>query len=73
MNKHTFGEPGQGFHATRILGYALHDIVGTILVAWIVSYIAGIPLIYSIVGWFIAGEVLHWYFGVETAFMKLFA
>jgi hypothetical protein len=72
MNKHTFGEPNQGFHATRIMGFALYDIVGTIVVAWIFSYVTRISFAYSLLGWFVAGEVLHWYFGVETAFMKLF-
>ena len=73
MNKHTFGEPGTGFHATRIMGYALYDILGTISVALLFSYFTNISVLYSIIGWFVAGEVLHWYYGVETAFMKLVA
>lgn len=72
MDKHTFGEPGQGFHATRIMGFALYDIVGTIVVAGIFSYFTRISFAYSLLGWFVAGELLHWYFGVETSFMKLF-
>ena len=72
MDKHTFGEPGKGFHATRIFGFALYDILGTILIAWLFSYFTGISIWVSLLGWFITGEVLHWYFGVQTAFMKLF-
>ena len=72
MDKHTFGEPGTGFHATRIGGFALYDTLGTILFALLTSYFFKISVFWSIVGWFVAGEVLHWYFGVETAFMKLF-
>ena len=71
MDKHTFGEPGTGFHATRIMGYALYDILGTIAVALLFSYFTNISVLYSIIGWFVAGEVLHWYYGVETTFMKL--
>lgn len=71
MDKHTFGEPGTGFHATRIGGFALYDTLGTILIALLFSYFTRIPVLYSIIGWFVAGELLHWYFGVETAFMKM--
>ena len=71
MDKHTFGEPKQGFHATRIFGFALYDTLGTIGIAFVFSYFTGISIWYSLLGWFVAGEVLHWYFGVETAFMKL--
>jgi hypothetical protein len=73
MDKHTFGEPGTGFHATRIMGYALYDIVGTVVIALLFSYFTNISVLYSIIGWFVAGEVLHWYYGVETTFMKLVA
>lgn len=72
MDKHTFGEPGTGFHATRIGGFALYDILGTIVLALLTSYFFNISVFWSIVGWFVAAEVLHWYFGVQTAFMKLF-
>ena len=72
MDTHTFGEPGTGFHATRFMGFALYDTLGTILIAIAFSYFTGVSLLYSVIGWFVAGEVLHWYFGVQTAFMKLF-
>ena len=71
MDKHTFGEPGTGFHATRIMGYALYDIIGTIVLALLFSYFTRISVWYSLIGWFVAGELLHWYFGVETAFLKV--
>ena len=72
MDKHTFGEPRIGFHATRFMGMALYDILGTIGLALLFSYITGVSIWYSLIGWFVAGELLHWYFGVHTAFMKLF-
>lgn len=70
MDKHTFGEPNKGFHATRIMGFALYDILGTILIAWLTSWYFGISIWYSLLGWFVAGELLHWWFGVKTAFMN---
>jgi hypothetical protein len=72
MNKHSFGEPSTGFHATRFMGMALYDILGTIGLALIFSYFTGISIWVSLLGWFVAGEILHWYYGVETAFIKLF-
>jgi hypothetical protein len=72
MNKHTFGEPGTGFHATRFMGMALYDILGTIGLALLFSYFTGLSIVYSLLGGVVAGELLHWYFGVDTAFMKLF-
>ena len=69
MDKHTFGEPKEGVHATRIMGFALYDILGTIGLALIFSYFTKISILYSIIGMFIFGEVLHWWFGVQTAFL----
>ena len=65
-----FGEPNKGFHATRIGGLALYDILGTIGLALATTYFFNISLLWSLVAWFVLGEVLHWYFGVKTAFMK---
>lgn len=65
-----FGEPNKGFHATRIGGFALYDIVGTIILAYITSYFVG-HFVYCLVGWFIAGELCHYIFGVKTAFIVL--
>ena len=66
-----FGEPGTGFHSTRFLGIALYDTIGTILIAIVTSYVFKISLVYSIVGWFVAGEVLHYAFGTNSAFLKM--
>jgi len=71
MNKHSFGEPKKGFHATRIFGFALYDILGTIGLALIFSYFTGISIWYSLLGWFVVAELLHWYFGVQTEFLRI--
>jgi len=70
MDKHSFGEPNTGFHATRIMGFALYDIVGTIVLAWLFSYFTHFSFLYSLIGMFVIGEILHWWFGVKTAFLK---
>jgi len=64
------GTPGQGVHAARIFGLSINDIIGTILIAIITSYFYKISLLYSFIGWFVLGEVLHYAFGTNTAFLQ---
>ena len=66
------GVRGQGFHSTRILGFALNDILGTLALAFITSYIFNSSLLYNFLVWFILGELLHLAYGVDTAFLELF-
>jgi len=61
------GEPGKGFHSWRIGNIAVGDVIATIVVAVITSYVWDVSLLYSLIGWFVAGEVAHWVFGVPTA------
>jgi hypothetical protein len=64
-----FGVPEKGFHAKRLFGFALGDTLGTIGLALIVTYFFKVPVWKSIVGMFVLGEVLHYAFGVQTAFL----
>jgi len=68
--KDIFGLPNQGVHRTRIFGYALVDIIFTIIGAWIFSWVFKVKFWISLLGLFILGEVLHAIFCVETAFIK---
>jgi len=65
------GEPGKGIHAQRIFGLALNDTLMTIAAAAITAYIFNINFILSFTAWFVAGEVLHWLFGTDTAFLRM--
>ena len=65
--RYIFGIPGEGFHSTRIFGYALNDIIGTIFIAIITSYTWRVPIPQSLLGWFLVGEILHYVFGTQTA------
>lgn len=69
--KDIFGKPKTGFHSKRIFGLALGDTVGTILLGLMFSWFFRFSLFYSIVGMFILGEVLHYYFGAQTAFLDM--
>ena len=62
----SLGIPKQGVHASRIAGFALNDILATIVVAILTTFIFKISLINSILIWFIGGEVLHYIFGTQT-------
>ena len=65
------GIPGQGVHAQRFYGFALNDTLATLVAALLTSLFFKVPILYSILGWFIGGEVLHYVFCVDTAFMKM--
>ena len=63
------GTPGEGFHSARIGGLAFNDIIGTLALAGATSYASKISFLRSAFYWFLAAEVLHWSFGVHTAFL----
>lgn len=69
--KDIFGKPKTGFHSTRLFGLAVGDTLGTILLGLLFSWIFEFSLMYSIVGMFVLGEILHYWFGVQTAFLTL--
>jgi len=65
------GVRGQGVHSSRFLGFALNDIIATIVVAILTSYAFNISFFYSLFSWLFLGEVLHYIYGVDTAFLEL--
>jgi len=65
------GVPGEGVHKQRFLGLALNDTLATVVAALLTTWLFDIPFLYSILGWFIAGEFLHYTLGVNTAFLKM--
>ena len=64
------GTPSEGIHSSRIYGFALNDILGTLALAGITSYTAKISYMRSVFVWFALAEVLHYAFGVQTAFLE---
>jgi hypothetical protein len=68
---HILGVPGEGVHAQRFMGLALNDTIATVVAALLTAWIFKISFLYSLIGWFVAGEVLHYAFGVNTAFLKM--
>jgi hypothetical protein len=64
-----FGKPNEGAHSTRFAGYAVVDSIATILLAILITYIWRVSLWKSIISLFILGEIMHYLFGVQTAFL----
>ena len=64
------GRAGEGVHATRVLGMSLNDWLMTILVAGLMAWLFKLDFVYTLVALFVLGEVLHYIFGVKSAFLK---
>ena len=71
QHKDMFGKPGQGAHSYRILNIAVVDVVATILVAVLFSYVFQTPLLYTTIGMFILGILMHRVFCVRTTVDKV--
>jgi hypothetical protein len=69
--KYILGIPGQGFHAARFMGVARNDTIGTVVLALSTAWLFKINVLVSLAVWFIGGEVLHYAFGVQTAFLTM--
>ena len=71
--KDIFGKPNIGIHEKRFLGYALNDIIGTIILSYILQYFyKDISLIKLFIIMFLIGQICHIIFCVDTQFIKLF-
>lgn len=67
--KDILGIPKKGFHESRLFGFALNDTLGTIVLAGIIAYIWRLHFWKTLFWTFVIGEVLHYLFGVQTAFL----
>lgn len=69
--RYALGIPGQGVHSTRFLGFAVFDWVATFLLAAFTAFITKTEYWSNLIFWFIIGEILHYYFGTQTAFLTM--
>jgi len=69
--RNMFGAPNTGAHQYRFMGLAIVDVVLTVLVAWLLSYWAGWPLGWTVLGAFLTGIVAHRMFCVRTTVDRL--
>ena len=64
--KHVFGIPKQGVHELRFLNTAVIDLLMTLFLASVITYLTDIPLVLTIIGSLVFAVVLHILFGVPT-------
>lgn len=64
------GEARTGVHSIRLFDFAVVDTVLTIIAAYLTAQAFKINLWLSLAIWFIGGEVLHYVFGVRSAFLE---
>jgi hypothetical protein len=69
--RHILGVEKKGFHKKRIFGFALNDILGTIIIASLYGYYANINIIKSNVILFLIAIILHKIFCVKTTLNNL--
>jgi hypothetical protein len=58
--------PGEGIHK-HFLGVAAADVIGTFILAWLISAITALPAIPLLAALFVLGFLAHWLFCVDTA------
>jgi uncharacterized membrane protein (DUF373 family) len=64
--KNIFGEPRKGIHKYRIADIAIVDVVGTIVVSWLISYFMQYSFWKTLTVLFLLGIILHRLFNVRT-------
>ena len=69
--KNILGKPKEGIHSYRFFGFALADIILTFIGAFFISYFSKISFLYSLIGFFILGIILHKLFCVRTTLDKI--
>jgi hypothetical protein len=69
--KNAFGELKTGIHSYRIMDVAVLDFGVTAIVAYIISLLSGVKFVYSFIGLFLAGILIHRLFCVRTTIDKL--
>jgi hypothetical protein len=67
--KFLFGVPEQGFHETRFMGLALYDTLGTLVISVLLAIWWKLSIWKTFLYLFVLGEVLHYLFGTQTAFL----
>jgi len=69
--KNALGEPGKGIHSYRLFGFAIADVIMTIIGAFLIAYFLKLSFIKTLLVLFLTGIVLHRLFCVRTTIDKL--
>jgi len=66
-----FGKPNEGIHSYRIFNIAIVDLILTVIVVIILSYMFNLNFIYLLIIVLLLGIILHRVFCVKTTVDKL--
>lgn len=61
----------EGFHSWRIFDIAILDVIGTIFIAYCLSFAFKLSFLKTIIVLFIIAEILHWLFCVDTTIIRV--
>ncbi len=61
-----FGKPKVGFHSYRLFNIAVNDVIGTLVLSYILAKVKKISYTKSFVIMLLVGEILHFLFCVDT-------
>jgi hypothetical protein len=64
--KDIFGKPNEGIHSYRIMDIAVFDLIGTIIISYMLSYFTNIKFIKILLLLFLIGILCHHIFCVKT-------
>jgi len=69
--KDSLGKPNKGVHSYRFLGVAIVDVIASVIGGWSIAIWMKWNIVYTIIGVFISGILLHKLFCVRTTIDKL--
>lgn len=69
--KNALGVPKKGIHSYRLFGFAIMDIIMTIIAAYLIAYFFQKSFVNTLILLFILGIILHRVFCVRTTVDKL--
>lgn len=69
--KNIFAKPNEGIHSLRLFGFAVVDIIMTIVAALLISYFFKFSIGYTLLFLFALGIILHKMFCIQTTLNKI--
>lgn len=65
-----FGKPKTGLHRVRLFGVAIFDVIGMLLIAFLLSYYYHLNFLLTLSFVFLVAELFHLLFCVNTSFVN---
>jgi len=68
--KNIFGKPNEGLHKYRLFDIAIFDVIGTIIIIYLIYYIFNYNIIYITIIILFITTILHTLFCVKTKILN---